>query len=88
MSAYGYKQTYEEVRQNVRFAPESGHSQAQEQLGFKSGHKWVSGFMSAYDPKRTFTDRSANKVRPWIRLTDSFRTWKHYRMSLIRIVLT
>ena len=26
MFAYGYKQTYGEVRQRVRFTPESGHS--------------------------------------------------------------
>ncbi len=27
MSAYGYKQTFQGVRQNVRFTPNSGHSE-------------------------------------------------------------
>ncbi len=27
MSAFGYKQTFGEVRQRVRFAPESGHAE-------------------------------------------------------------
>ncbi len=64
MSASGYKRTCGEVRQRVRFAPESGHSEAQERFGLKkrtldvcfapeSGHKWVGRGMSAYDPKRT-----------------------------------
>ncbi len=65
MSASGYKRTYGEVRQRVRFTPKSGHSDAQEWVGLKkrtlnvrftpnSGHKWVTEFMSAYDPQRTF----------------------------------
>jgi hypothetical protein len=63
MSAYGYKQTSSPYLANVRFTPESRHSEAQERLGFKkqtsnvryypeSGHKWATEFMSAYDPKR------------------------------------
>ena len=35
MSAYGYKQTSSGQLANVRFAPESGHSDAQERLGLK-----------------------------------------------------
>ncbi len=65
MSAHGYKRTCGEVRERVRFTPQSGHSEAQEQLGLKertldvcftprSGHKWLRRWMSAYDPKRTF----------------------------------
>ncbi len=64
MSAYGYKQTFGEVRQRVRFTPESGHSEAQEHFGLKkrtldvrstpdSGRKWLWRGMSASDPKRT-----------------------------------
>jgi hypothetical protein len=40
MSASGYKQTLWSCAWNVRFTPESGR-------------KWVTEFMSAYDPKRT-----------------------------------
>ena len=65
MSAYGYKQTFRGQLANVRFTPESGHSEAQERFGLKkrtsnvrfapkSGHKWLWLGMSAYDPKRTF----------------------------------
>ncbi len=39
MSASGYKQTFQGVSQNVRLAP-------------TSGRKWVTEFMSAFDPKR------------------------------------
>ncbi len=64
MSASGYKQTFQGVSQNVRFTPNSGHSEAQERFGLKkqtsnvrfapnSEHKWVLRRMSAYDPKRT-----------------------------------
>jgi len=67
MSAHGYKQTCGEVRQRVRFTPESGHSDAQERYGLKkrtldvcftpeSGHKWVIVFMSGYDPTQTFPE--------------------------------
>ncbi len=35
MSAYGYKQTSRGQLANVRFTPESGHSEAQERLGLK-----------------------------------------------------
>ncbi len=63
MSASGYKRTYSGQLANVRFTPESGHSEAQERFGLKkrtldvrftpnSGRKWVTEFMSAYDPKR------------------------------------
>ncbi len=66
MSASGYKQTYSGQLANVRFTPESGHSETQERLGHKkrtldvcftpeSGRKWVTVFMSAYDPKRTLS---------------------------------
>ena len=41
MSAYGYKQTFWTPLTNVRFTPESGHSEPIPE-------------MSAYDPKRTF----------------------------------
>ncbi len=65
MSAYGYKQTYRGQLANVRFTPKSGHSEAQERIGLKkrtsnvrfapnSGHKWVSRWMSAFDPLRSF----------------------------------
>ncbi len=61
MSAYGYKRTYSGQLANVRFTPESRHSDAQERFGLKkqtldvrftpnSGRKWVTEFMSAYDP--------------------------------------
>ncbi len=61
MSAFGYKQTYRGQLANVRFTPESGHSEAEERGGLKkrtldvrfapnSGHKWVWRGMSAYDP--------------------------------------
>ncbi len=64
MSACGYKRTYSGQLANVRFTPESGHSEAQERVGLKkrtldvrfapnSGRNWVTEFMSAYDPKRT-----------------------------------
>ncbi len=64
MSACGYKQTSRAQLANVRFAPESGHSEAQERFGLKkrtfnvcltpeSGRKWLWRWMSAYDPKRT-----------------------------------
>ncbi len=35
MSASGYKQTFQGVSQNVRFAPESRHPEAQERFGLK-----------------------------------------------------
>ncbi len=35
MSAYGYKRTLWDRAPNVRFTPESGHSQAQERFGLK-----------------------------------------------------
>ncbi len=35
MSAYGYKRTLCGRAWNVRFTPESGHSEAQERLGLK-----------------------------------------------------
>ncbi len=35
MSASGYKQTYSGQLANVRFTPESGHSEAQERFGLK-----------------------------------------------------
>ncbi len=35
MSASGYKQTCGEVGDYVRFAPKSGHSEAQERVGLK-----------------------------------------------------
>ncbi len=35
MSASGYKQTSRELSQNVRFTPESGHSDRQERFGLK-----------------------------------------------------
>ncbi len=65
MPVFGYKRTFREVRQRVRFTPESGHSEAQERLGLKkrtlnvcfapdSGRKWLSRGMPAFDPKRTF----------------------------------
>ncbi len=64
MSAFGYKQTSSGQLANVRFTPESGHSEAQERLGLKkrtsdvrfapnSGRKWLCRGMSAYDPKQT-----------------------------------
>ncbi len=64
MSASGYKQTFGEVCQRVRFTPKSGHSEAQERVGLKkrtldvrltpkSGRIWVTEFMPAYDPTRT-----------------------------------
>ncbi len=64
MSASGYKQTFAGSRLSVRFAPESGHSEAQQRVGLKkrtfdvrltsdTGRKWVAEFLSAYDPKRT-----------------------------------
>ena len=43
MSAYGYKQTFWTYPADVRFTPESGHSGPTPE-------------MSAYDPKRTFTE--------------------------------
>jgi hypothetical protein len=46
MSASGYKQTFQAVSQNVRFTPESGR-------------KWVTEFMSAFDPQRKW-----NRLRP------------------------
>ena len=71
MSAVGYKQTYSEQLANVRFTPESGHSEAQERLRLRkrtldvrltpnSRHKWVTEFMSAYDPKRTLAALGAS----------------------------
>ncbi len=61
MSASGYKQTLWGRAWNVRFAPKSGHSEAQERVGLKkrtldvrfapnSGRKWVTVIMSAKDP--------------------------------------
>ena len=41
MSAYGYKRTFWGMSFNVRFTPESGHSEPTPE-------------MSAFDPKRTF----------------------------------
>ncbi len=49
---------------DVRFTPNSGHSEARERVGLKkqtsnvryypeSGRNWVWRWMSAYDPKRT-----------------------------------
>ncbi len=35
MSAFGYKQTFSGQLANVRFTPNSGHSEAQERLGLK-----------------------------------------------------
>ncbi len=66
MSAYGYKRTLWDRASNVRFTPESGHSDAQERVGLKkrtldvrfapeSRHKWLWRGMSAYDPKRTLS---------------------------------
>ncbi len=40
MSAYGYKQTFGEVRQRVRFTPESGHSEGKNGQDSKSG-RWM-----------------------------------------------
>ncbi len=65
MSAFGYKQTFQGVSQNVRFTPESGHADAQERPGLKkrtldvclhpdSGHEWLWRGMSAYDPYASF----------------------------------
>ncbi len=65
MSAFGYKRTYSGQLANVRFTPESGHSEAQERVGLKkraldvrfapkSGHKWLGRGMSAYDRNPTF----------------------------------
>ncbi len=78
MSAYGHKRTLWDHASNVRFAPVSGHSDAQERLGLKkrtsnvrlapnSRHKWVYGWMSAFDPKRTLAavDAYPNKCRSW-----------------------
>ncbi len=70
MSATGYKRTYSGQLANVRFTPESGHSEAQERLGLKkrtldvrfapkSGHKWLWRGMSAFDPKRTLAQLRA-----------------------------
>ncbi len=64
MSAFGYKQTLCPYLANVRFTPESGHSNAQERLGFKkqtldvrlspnSGRKSVRRWESAIDPTET-----------------------------------
>ncbi len=64
MSASGYKRTSGGNAWNVRFTPESGHSDTQERVGLKkqtldvrfapnSGHKWLWCRMSAFDPKRT-----------------------------------
>ena len=61
MSAYGYKRTLWGSALNVRFTPESRHSEAEERFGLKkrtldvrftpkSGRNWVAEFMSAYDP--------------------------------------
>ncbi len=60
MSAYGYKRTYSGQLANVRFTPESGHSEVQERVGLKkqtldvrfapdSGRKWLWRWMSAYE---------------------------------------
>ncbi len=65
MSASGYKRTYSGQLANVRFTPNSGHSEAQERVGLKkraldvrfapkSGHKWLGRGMSAYDRNPTF----------------------------------
>ncbi len=65
MSAFGYKQTFSGQLANVRFTPNSGHSEAQEWVGLKkrtldvcfapkSGHKWLGRGMSAYDRNPTF----------------------------------
>ncbi len=70
MSASGYKRTYSELLANVRFTPNSGHSEAPERVGRKkqtldvrlapkSGRKWVAEVMSASDPKRTFKTTGA-----------------------------
>ncbi len=64
MSAVGYKQTFIGQLANVRFTPESRHSDAQERVGLEkrtfnvrltpnSGHKWLGRGMSAYDPFQT-----------------------------------
>ena len=65
-SASGYKRTLSGRASNVRFAPNSGHPDALEQVGLEkrtlgvcftpeSGRKWGTEFMSAYDPLRTQT---------------------------------
>jgi hypothetical protein len=74
MSAFGYKRTSSPYLANVRFTPESGHSQAQERFGLKkqtlnvcftpkSGHKWLWRGMSAFDPKRTFSAVDSAAIR-------------------------
>ena len=61
MSASGYKRTCGGLRDYVRFAPNSGHSEAQARFGLKkqtlnvrlapdSGRKWVTEVMSATRP--------------------------------------
>ncbi len=75
MSVVGYKQTLSAHPWNVRFTPNSGHSEAQERLGLKkqtfnvrlapnSGRKWVFEFMSAYDPKRTLPAGLGSVIAP------------------------
>jgi hypothetical protein len=65
MSASGYKRTLWDRASNVRFTPESGHSDRQERFGLKkrtlnvcftpnSGRKSVRRWESAYDPKPPF----------------------------------
>jgi hypothetical protein len=49
MSASGYKQTLKGPRRYVRFTP-------------NSGHKRVTDFMSAFDPKRTFQPVRINSM--------------------------
>ncbi len=78
MSASGYKQTYSGQLANVRFTPESGHSDAQERMGPKkrsldvrsypiSGHKWLWRWMSASDPKATLHHRAWLRCRSRIK---------------------
>ncbi len=85
MSAYGYKRTYGEVPQRVRFTPESRHSDTQERLGLKkrtldvrfapesghSNHDSGSGTCQCplYPQKQTLERVSLN-VRFWL-LADS-----------------
>ncbi len=72
MSASGYKQTSRGQLANVRFTPNSGHSEAHERVGLKkrtldvcltpeSRRNWVTEFMSANDPKRTLAQK---KISP------------------------
>ncbi len=71
MSAYGYKRTYRGQLTNVRFTPNSGHSnhdsgQAPANVRFAPNSGRSTGYrrMSAFDPKRTLCSRQIRAVQP------------------------